>query len=38
MIIIVWDCWVTSIYLKLIDILHKYKNKFRGEKFDNKDY
>ena len=34
MIITVIDCWVISIYLKLVDILHKYKNKFRGERFD----
>ena len=36
MTILLLDCWVTNIYLKLVDILHKYK-KFRGEKFDNKD-
>lgn len=36
MTIFLLDCWVTSIYLKLVDILHKYKN-IRGEKFDNKD-
>lgn len=34
MIITVIDCWVINIYLKLVDILYKYKNKLRGERFD----
>lgn len=34
MTILVFNCWVTNIYLKLVDILYKYKHKFRGERFD----